>query len=370
MSSELEISLVDLRMGPDHARAVGLCHVNDTGPGITRRRCGAGFTYVGPDGERVADAETLGRIRRLVIPPAYKRVWICVQAHGHLQATGFDAAGRKQYRYHPLWQEIRAQTKFTHLVEFATALPKLRRRVELDLQGAGLGCSRVLATAVRVLDATLIRVGNERYTAQNGSFGLTTLQNRHVKIERGHVSFKFIGKSKQLRQLHVDDPLLAKILRQCRELPGHRLFEYIDDDGQVQAIGSAEVNDYLHAATGRSLTAKDFRTWGGTVHAALTLARMGPPSSPTAADRNIVAAIKEVAVRLGNRPATSRKYYVHPAVLGAYRDGTLGDFLTAAPPPGRTAPRGALLPEERAVLALLRANSAVPVRGTRRRLAA
>lgn len=368
MPDGLDLKLVDLRLVHDHAKAVGLRHVSDDIPGIQRRRCGKGFAYRLPDGARVVDVETLARIRGLVIPPAYTRVWICVRADGHLQATGYDVAGRKQYRYHPRWQAIRAATKYTHLVEFASALPRLRRCVERDLAGDGLVRPRVLATAVRVLDATLIRVGNARYTARHGSYGLTTLQNRHVKIDRGRVSFRFIGKSHQLRQLAVDDPKLARILRRCRELPGHRLFEYIDEAGEIQTIGSADVNDYLQAATGNALTAKDFRTWGGTVHAAVALARMGPPSSPTAAERNIAAAIKEVAARLGNRPATSRKYYVHPAVLDAYRDGTLAEHIPANTPPGRPAPRGGLLPEERAVLALLRARVAAP--GPRRRLAA
>jgi DNA topoisomerase-1 len=363
MAEPSDIVVLDLR-------PVGLRHVSDAAPGIQRRRCGTGFSYRAPDGQRISDPATLDRIRRLAIPPAYARVWICTLANGHLQATGYDAAGRKQYRYHPLWQQLRSGTKYTDLVAFATALAKLRRCVDRDLQGSALDRRRVLATAVRVLDATLIRVGNERYTAQNGSYGLTTLQNRHVKIAPGgRVSFSFIGKSKQQRELQIEDPQLARIIKRCRELPGHRLFEYLDEDGQVQAIDSADVNDYLHATTGHTSTAKTFRTWGGTVHAAVTLARMGPAASATATERNIVAAIKAVATRLGNRPATSRKYYVHPAVLDAYRDGTLAEFMPTTPRPGRPAPRGGLLPEERAVLALLRARAA-ETRAPRRRLAA
>lgn len=360
--------IVDLRQFQGHARAAGLRHVADDAPGIRRRRCGSGFIYLQPDGKRIVDADTLDRIRHLAIPPAYERVWICALADGHLQATGYDAAGRKQYRYHPDWQSVRSLTKYTHLIEFAAALPGLRRRVDRDLKSGGLDCRRVLATAVRVLDATLIRVGNARYTALHGSYGLTTLQNRHVRIDHAHVSFRFIGKSKQLRQLQVDDPVLARILRRCRELPGHRLFEYVDAAGDVQTIGSAEVNDYLQAATSHALTAKDFRTWGGTVHAAVILKQLGPAASATATERNIVAAIKAVAARLGNRPATSRKYYVHPAVLDAYRDGALGEYIDFTPRADRPAPRGALLPEEKAVLALLR-DRVAPVRG-RRRLAA
>lgn len=351
-----------------HARAAGLRHVSDDAPGIRRRRCGSGFVYHHANGTRVADAPTLDRIRKLAIPPAYTQVWICALADGHLQATGIDAAGRKQYRYHPRWQAVRAATKYTHLLAFASALPRMRRHIERELKCSGLDCRRVLATAVRVLDTTLIRIGNARYTAQHGSFGLTTLQNRHVRIDRGQVSFRFIGKSKQLRQLQVEDPVLARILRRCRELPGHRLFEYLDEVGAVQTIDSADVNDYLRTITGQELTAKDFRTWGGTVHAAVTLARLGPAASTTATERNIVAAIKAVATRLGNRPATSRKYYVHPVVLDAYRDGTLADYFTFTPHNDGPPPRGGLLAEEKAVLALLR-DRVAPARG-RRRLAA
>jgi DNA topoisomerase-1 len=357
--------IVDLRQVRGHARVVGLRHVSGDAPGIQRRRCGGGFSYRHADGTRVADPATLARIRSLVIPPAYVNVWICAHPDGHLQATGYDAAGRKQYRYHPRWQAARSATKYTHILEFATALPQLRRRVGRDLKCDGLVCQRILATAVRVLDTTLIRIGNARYTAQHGSFGLTTLQNRHVRISRDRVDFNFIGKSKQKRRLHVDDPVLARILRRCRELPGHRLFEYIDAEGQVHTIDSADVNDYLHEITGHALTAKDFRTWGGTVLAAVTLAQLGPAASATATERNIVAAIKAVAARLGNRPATSRKYYVHPAVLEAYRDGTLAEYIDFTPRIDSPPPRGGLLPEEKAVLALLR-DRAAPARGHRR----
>jgi DNA topoisomerase-1 len=364
----VEIEVVSLQLVRD-ARAVGLRHVSDRAPGILRRRCGRGFIYCTADGCRVVDEATLARIRALAIPPAYTRVWICALADGHLQATGIDAAGRKQYRYHAQWQALRATSKYSSLVEFAAALPRLRRQVDRDLRGDGLGRRRVLATAARVLDSTLIRVGNERYTRINGSFGLTTLENRHVDIDRGgHLYFHFVGKSKQRRELHVDDPTLAKILRRCRDLPGHRLFEYVDELGEVQTIDSDDVNAYLQDTTGQALTAKVFRTWGGTVHAAVTLARTGPAGSKTEAERNIVQAIKAVAARLGNRPATSRKYYVHPAVLDAYREGRLGEYLDFTPRPGRPPPRAALGPEEKAVLALLRDAARAP-RMTRRRAA-
>lgn len=337
----------------DHARAVGLRHVNDTGPGISRRRRGTGFFYLAVDGTRITDELTLVRIRALAIPPAYVRVWICPRPDGHLQATGYDAFGRKQYRYHPQWQAVRSTNKFSHMMEFAAALPRLRQRIDRDLRRDALDRQRVLATAVRVLDTTLIRVGNDRYTQQHGSFGLTTLQNRHVDIKGAHLYFHFIGKSKQSRELHVDDPVLARIVKRCRDLPGHRLFEYKDSSGEVQTIDSTDVNDYLHTVTGHELTAKDFRTWGGTVHAATVLARMGPADSATATERNICQAIKEVATRLGNKPATSRKYYIHPAVLDAYRDGTLMRHMQPTADPTRPPPRAGLKAEEKAVLALL-----------------
>lgn len=352
-TKSVEIVAVSMHFTEAHARAVGLRHVHGNEPGIERRRCGGGFVYIAADGARVRDEATIARIRKLAIPPAYKKVWICPHDNGHLQAIGVDALGRKQYRYHAQWQAIRSQNKFTHMLEFAETLPHLRRQTDRDLKRPSLDRTRVLATAIRVLDSTLIRVGNERYTKQHGSFGLTTLQNRHVAIRGAHVFFHFIGKSKQSRELHVDDPTLAKILRRCRDLPGQRLFEYLDEHGQVQTLGSADINAHLHALTGHELTAKDFRTWGGTVHAAVTLARLGPASSATQTERNIVQAVKAVAARLGNRPATSRKYYIHPAILDAYRDGSLMDHMRPAATT-RPPPRAGLNAEEKAVLALLR----------------
>jgi DNA topoisomerase-1 len=356
MSTRIAIAVpVSSPVAQSHARSVGLCYVNDAAPGIIRRRCGGGFIYLTADGVRIADELTIVRIRQLAIPPAYQRVWICPQANGHLQATGYDALGRKQYRYHAQWQAIRSQTKFSRMLEFAAGLPRLRKQVDRELQRDGLDRDRVLATAVRVLDMTLIRVGNDRYTAQHGSYGLTTLQDEHVDIKGAHLHFHFLGKSKQQRQLHVDDPVLAKIVRRCRDIPGQRLFQYTDASGAHQSIDSADVNAYLHALTGQEITAKDFRTWGGTVHAAVTLARMGPATSATKTERNIVQAAKEVATRLGNRPATSRKYYIHPAVLDAYRDGTLMQFMAPTADPMRPPPRAGLKPEEKAVVALLTA---------------
>ena len=342
----------------DHARLVGLCYVNDAVPGLCRRRRGKGFIYLTAEGVRINDELTIVRIQQLAIPPAYERVWICAKPNGHLQATGYDALGRKQYRYHAQWQAIRSQTKFSRMLEFAAGLPRLRKAVDGELHRNTLDRTRVLATAVRILDTTLIRVGNDRYTTQHGSYGLTTLQDEHVDIKGAHLHFHFLGKSKQQRQLHVDDPVLAKIVRRCRDIPGQRLFQYVDAAGEQQSIDSADVNTYLHNLTGQEITAKDFRTWGGTVHAAVTLARMGPATTKTQTERNIVQAIKDVATRLGNRPATSRKYYVHPVVLDAYRDGTLMQFMTPTADPSRPPPRAALKPEEKSVVALLTAATA------------
>lgn len=346
-------SVSHLLLGQDHARSAGLSYVNDAVPGIARRRRGGGFIYLTAEGARIRDQLTIVRIQQLAIPPAYQRVWICAKPNGHLQATGYDAFGRKQYRYHAQWQAIRAQTKFSRMLEFAAALPRLRRQVDAELRRATLDRTRVLATAVRVLETTLIRVGNDRYTAQHGSYGLTTLKDRHVAIRGAHLHFQFLGKSKQQRELHVDDPLLAKIVRRCRDLPGQRLFQYTTTTGELETIDSADVNTYLHTLTGHELTAKDFRTWGGTVHAAITLARIGPADSPTATERNIVQAVKDVAARLGNRPATARKYYIHPAILDAYRDGSIARFMNPAADPLKPPPRAGLKAAEKAVIALL-----------------
>jgi DNA topoisomerase-1 len=279
--------------------------------------------FTGPDGKPVKDKETLKRIHSLVIPPAWTQVWICPSPNGHLQAVGRDARGRKQYRYHPQYRTVRDQTKFHRMREFGRVLPQIRKQVEQDLALPGLSRRKVLATVVKLLDETSIRVGNEEYAQSNDSYGLTTMRDQHVEVTGGKMHFKFRGKSGQMHDIEVNDRRLAKIVKSCQDIPGQELFQYIDENGQPGLIDSTDVNDYLREITGGEFTAKDFRTWTGTGHALGALRRLGPASSVTEAKRNIVAAVKETAARLGNRPATCRKYYVHPAVLESYQSGGL-----------------------------------------------
>ena len=311
------------------ARAVGLCYVSDDKPGITRKRSrqGEGFVYTDAKGQRVRDRQTIERIEALGIPPAWEQVWICPLENGHLQATGRDAKGRKQYRYHALWRQIRDQTKFTKMLAFSEALPKLRQRIEHDLSLPGLPKEKVLATVVRLMELTRIRVGNEEYAKTNNSFGLTTMQDDHVNISGSNVRFQFRGKSGVEHDIELRDRRLANIIKRCRDIPGQELFQYIDDDGQHQSIDSGAVNEYLKEITGQEFTAKDFRTWAGTVLATRELHTLGESTSQTAAKKAIVEAIKTVSQHLGNRPATCRKYYVHPAILDCYLDGSLCQIM-------------------------------------------
>jgi DNA topoisomerase-1 len=335
------------------ARLAHLRYVHDTGPGITRTRRGRSFVYTAPDGSRVSDSETLARIRSLAIPPAWTDVWICPLPTGHIQATGRDAKGRKQYRYHPCWREVRDETKYTKMIMFGEALPKIRAAVEADLARPGLPREKVLATVVRLLEVTLIRVGNEEYAKKNQSYGLTTLRNQHLDIEGSHLRFHFRGKSGKEHTIDVRDRRLAQIVRKCSELPGHELFQYLGEDGQRHAVESADVNAYLKQIAGDEFTAKDFRTWAGTVLAAHALQELQTFDTKTQAQKNIVAAIKTVAERLGNTPAVCRKCYVHPAVLGAYIDGALVDTLVQKADE-ELDHIGSLPPAEAAVLMLLR----------------
>jgi DNA topoisomerase-1 len=329
----------------ESARIAGLRYVSDEQPGIRRRRIGRGFAYVGPDGRRVRDREALARIRRLAIPPAWRDVWISPLAHGHLQAAGRDARGRKQYRYHPRWRAVRDESKYGRMLAFAAALPAIRARVEADLARPGLPREKVLATVVRLLETTLIRVGNQEYARDNGSFGLTTMRARHVDVHGSTLTFRFRGKGGRLHDVGLRDPRLARIVRRCQELPGQELFQYRDERGDLRALGSADVNDYLREASGGDFTAKDFRTWNGTVLCALALAALGPAEGASRVKRNVTQAIAAVASVLGNTPAISRKCYVHPAVLDAYRQGIV---LNGA----RGATAG-LKPEEAAVIGWL-----------------
>ncbi|OOG53729.1 DNA topoisomerase IB [Rhodanobacter sp. C03] len=315
-------------------RAVGLIYVNDAQPGIRRLRHGKGFGYRDVDGRRINDREELQRIRALAIPPAYVDVWICADPRGHLQATGRDARQRKQYRYHPRWRELRDHGKFDRVLAFGEALPALRRHVRRDLALPGLPREKVLALLVRLLDETLIRIGNESYTRDNQSYGLTTLRSRHVHAERGRLRFAFRGKSGQEREVELDDRRLARIVHWMQQLPGQRLFQYVDDAGQRQPIDSGEVNEYLREACGKdigSFSAKDFRTWGGTVQAAGVLARTPlPEKGGERAQRNVLAsAVKEVAAILGNTPAVCRASYIHPMILNGWQDGSLQRCIPA-----------------------------------------
>ena len=306
-------------------RSAGLIYVSDEQPGIARQRRGNGFSYRTADGSRITDKQILTRIRSLAIPPAYVDVWICPKPHGHLQATGRDARKRKQYRYHERWRELRDEGKFSRLLDFGKALPRLRRRVQRDLAQSGLPETKVLALIVRLLDETLIRIGNDRYARDNKSFGLTTLRSRHVTAHRGRLRFSFRGKSGQDRELELGDRRMAKIIRQVQQLPGQRLFQYLDEDGKREPVDSQMVNDYLREASGGAFSAKDFRTWGGTVQAVGVMARTPLPATggERALRSAITAGVKYVAAALGNTPAVCRKSYIHPEVFEGWKDGSL-----------------------------------------------
>jgi DNA topoisomerase-1 len=313
---------------PAHsAAAAGLRHVSDAAPGISRRRAGRGFTYTGPDGRTVRDRATLARIRALAIPPAWTEVWIAADPKGHIQATGRDARRRKQYRYHPSWHEVRHETKFGRMLAFSAALPKIRRALAADLSLPGLPRRKVLATVVRLLECTQIRVGNDEYARANRSYGLTTFRDRHVAVNGSTLHFEFRGKSGKPHTVDVADRRLARIVARCQAIPGEELFQYLDEDGARQTIDSGDVNDYIREIAGEEFTAKDFRTWAGTVLASEALLALGVPSSEREAKANILAAIDKVAGQLNNTRAVCRKYYVHPEVLAAYGEGVLAEVL-------------------------------------------
>jgi len=349
---------VDIDRSSEHreaARGAGLRYVTDGLPGIRRRRVGTGWTYYGPDGTRIADPAERRRLNALAIPPAWTEVWICQDPRGHLQATARDARGRKQYRYHPAYRAARDESKFRRMLEFSEVLPQLRQRIERDLRARGLTRRKLLATVVRLLDKTLIRVGNDEYARTNRSFGLTTLRERHVEVRGATLRFTFRGKSGVPHEVAVTDRRLARIVQQCQDLPGQELFQYVDEDGRRQAISSDDVNAYLRETTGRDVTAKDFRTWAGTMLAAKELRNLGPADSRRAAERNIVSVIDAVAKRLVNTRAVCRKYYVHPVVFNAYLSGHTAPEPAALPDGAkrRERPTGALRRDEVAVLQFL-----------------
>lgn len=310
------------------ARDAGLRYVTDAAPGIARRRHGSGFCYRAPDGRDVRDRATLARIRSLAIPPAWREVWICPRADGHVQATGRDARGRKQYRYHARWRDVRDESKYDRVGPFARALPRLRRRVRADLARPGLPREKVLATVVRLLETTFMRVGNEAYARENDSYGLTTLRGKQVRVRGSRLRFEFRGKSGVQHRIEVSDARLAAIVRRMQDLPGEELFCYLDEAGETRVVESADVNAYLREAAGESFTSKDFRTWAGTLLAARALRALGPPASAAEAKRNVVQAVEAVARQLGNTKAVCRKCYIHPAVLAGYEDGTLTSLAT------------------------------------------
>jgi DNA topoisomerase-1 len=314
----------------ESAKAAGLRYVTDDEPGIRRQKRGKGFTFLDPQGKTIKDEKTLERIRKLAIPPAWTDVWICPRPNGHLQATGRDARGRKQYRYHANWREVRDETKFGRMIAFGDALPKIRERIDRDMSQRGLGREKVLATVVKLLETTLIRVGNKEYVKQNNSFGLTTLRDQHVDVDGATLRFEFRGKSGKEHSVEVQDRRLARIVKQCRDVPGQKLFQYLDQNGERQSVSSEDVNAYLRETTGEDFSAKDFRTWGGTVLALSALLEVGACESEREANKAVVEAIKHVSGQLGNRPAICRKYYVHPVVIQSFLEGTLRETLEDA----------------------------------------
>jgi DNA topoisomerase-1 len=334
------------------AAEAGLRYVGDTAPGIRRKRSGKSFRYFDSNGKAVTSAEQLERIRKLAIPPAYTDVWICPDPRGHIQATGRDARGRKQYRYHPRWREVRDETKFTRLLAFAEVLPRMREAVERDLGLQGLPRKKVLATVVRLLEWTCIRVGNEEYARSNKSFGLTTLKDQHVEVSGSRIRFEFRGKSGKAHSCDISDRRLARIVARCQAIPGQELFQFFDEDGSRQAISSEDVNDYIREIAGGDFSAKDFRTWTGTMLAAAALRDLGPAESAKDAKASFLKAIDRVSDQLNNTRAVCRKYYIHPALFESYSEGTLLDHYERELKRARS--KG-LEKEEAAVLAILRA---------------
>jgi DNA topoisomerase-1 len=332
------------------ARVADLHYVTDAAPGIRRRRQGRGFRYFAPDGRPLRDPKEMERIRSLAVPPAWREVWICPDAFGHIQAIGRDARGRRQYRYHPRWRRLRDESKFSRMVAFGRALPAIRARVKAALARPGLSREKVLALVVRLLEITLIRVGNEEYARDNASFGLTTLRRRHVAVSGGELRFRFKGKSGKEHAFGIRDRRLSRLVKRCQELPGQELFRYVDARGRTRGVGSADVNAYLRGLSGRDFSAKDFRTWAGTVRAAYALNASEPFSSDRQAKRSLARAVESVAARLGNTPAICRRSYIHPVVVDTYLGGSLTRALRRTVSTGRG---DGLNAHEQAVLGML-----------------
>lgn len=350
MDALVSDNIVDPR---DAAESAGLSYVSDAGRGIRRRKAGKGFSYLAPGGTKVIDKNTLARIRKLAVPPAWTDVWICPRASGHIQATGRDARGRKQYRYHADFREIRDATKYHRMLDFAASLGAIRAKIAEHMSLRGLPREKVLGTIVYLLERTLIRVGNEDYAKQNQSYGLTTLRDQHVKTDGAELRFRFKGKSGKQWNLRINDRRVAKIVRACQELPGQDLFQYVGEDGAVCEISSSDVNAYLKEITGADVTAKDFRTWHGTVLAAMALQEMQSFDGQAATKKNLKLAIEQVASRLGNTPTICRKCYIHPEILTSYFDGQLELNIKDQVEEELRERLTTLKPEEAAVLALL-----------------
>jgi DNA topoisomerase I len=349
-----KIAEVEIAADPaDTAEEAGLRYVSDDQPGFTRRRDGDGFVYFDTDGKPIREEQRLLRINRLAIPPAYTDVWICPSPNGHIQATGRDARGRKQYRYHERWREVRDENKYERMLLFGESLTKIRRRVRKDMARPGLPREKVLATVVSLLETTSIRVGNEEYARENKSFGLTTMRSRHVDVKGATVRFRFRGKSGIMHEREVEDPRVAKVMRKLTDLPGQELFQYVDDEGEVRNVTSQDVNDYLREISGEDFTAKDFRTWAGTVMAAIALNEVGAFENKTQAKRNVRDAIHAVAKMLGNTPAICRKCYVHPIVFETYLSGAAIEGLKKRAEETLTESLEDLSSAEAAVLAFL-----------------
>lgn len=335
------------------AKVAGLRYVHTDRPGYTRHKAGTGFFYRDTRGERITDKRTVARIKSLAIPPAWTDLWICPHASGHIQATGRDAKDRKQYKYHPQWREVRDETKYTHMLAFGRALPGIRERVDADLRKHGMPREKVLALLVRLLETTLIRVGNDVYAKENKSFGLTTMRDRHAEVHGSSLLFSFRGKSGVEQEVDLNDRRTANIVKRCQDMPGQELFQYVDDDGQRRSVASEDVNAYLREITGEDFTAKDFRTWAGTKLAAEALAEFEAFDSDSAAKKNVVSAIERVAARLGNTRTICRKCYVHPAVIDAYMEGDTVESIRQRAGEELSENLDELPPEEAAVLTLL-----------------
>jgi DNA topoisomerase-1 len=356
-----------MAMSAEQITVPGLRYVSDEMPGFRRKRAGKGFTYIGTDGKRITDPAEVDRIRQLAIPPAWTDVWICPSPNGHILATGRDAKGRKQYRYHPRWREVRDAAKFERTVTFAEALPALRRKVRKDMAATGLEKEKVVATVVALLDRCFARVGNEEYAKANGSFGLTTLRNRHAKVKGSKVVLRFKGKAGKLHEVEVEDPRIAHIVKRCADIPGQELFQYIGEDGEARSIDSADVNDYLRDITGEEFSAKDFRTWAGTVRCCSELAEAELGATDAERNRTVIAAVDAVAEALGNTRTVCRSCYIHPHVVDGYLDGTLRTAFERRSTMGASALRG-LDADERFTLAFLKSRARAGSKASRTRV--